>query len=108
MIVHAYGLFWRADEIDWHPGRGARGKFRLLGRKGKYLPILKIGDFREQKGIYILYGNLGAHYIGLTRKQTIGTRLKQHLTDDLQGMWDRFSWFGFRAVLDRIDENGFK
>jgi hypothetical protein len=108
MIIHSYGLFWRADEIDWHPGAGYKGKFRLLGRKGNNKPGLKVSDFREQKGIYILYGNYGARYVGLTRKQTLGGRLKQHLSDEHEEMWDRFSWFGFRAVLRGTDENGFQ
>ncbi len=32
MQVTSYGLFWRADEIEWFPGHGNRNEFRLLGR----------------------------------------------------------------------------
>jgi hypothetical protein len=32
MLIKTYGLFWRAAEIDWHPGNGKTGAFRLLGR----------------------------------------------------------------------------
>lgn len=103
MIVTAYGLFWQVDEIDWHPGKGAKGKFRLLGRIGKYLPSRRVADFREQRGLYILYGNYGPHYAGLVRKQDMGDRLKQHLSDEHEGMWDRFSWFGFCSVLKGKD-----
>ncbi|MGH7039332.1 MAG: GIY-YIG nuclease family protein [Stellaceae bacterium] len=108
MIIRSYGLFWRVDEIEWNPGQGNGKKFRLLGRKGIRRPGLQIADFRDQIGIYILYGNLGAHYVGLTRKQTFGKRLNQHQKDDHKGKWDRFSWFGFRTLLTRTDENGFR
>lgn len=108
MLVREYGLFWRADEIDWTPGRGTRKRFRLLGRCGANRPRLRVSDFRYQQGIYILYGNYGPHYVGLTRKQGLGKRLKDHLADDHAGYWDRFSWFGFCRVLKRSDNMGIR
>ena len=102
-IFHAYGLFWRRDEIDWTPGRGNRSQFQLLGRCGTNRPGLQIADFRSNKGIYILYGDLGPYYAGLTLKQDFGKRLKQHLKDDHQAKWDRFSWFSFQRVLAKRD-----
>lgn len=105
MIIRAYGLFWRVDEINWFPGAGNGGEFRLLGRIGKNHPTVRIADFRDQRGIYILYGDLGPHYAGLVRGQALGSRLKQHMKDHHEGQWDRFSWFGFRAVLeDKLDD----
>lgn len=106
MLIQAYGLFWRTDEINWFPGKGKRGAFRLLGRWGSNLPGLRLADFREQHGIYILYGNYGPHYVGLTRKQALGKRLRDHLDDDHAGAWDRFCWFGFRSVLKAKNDLG--
>lgn len=106
MLIRNYGLFWRASEIDWNPGKGAKGKFRLLGRQGTNSPGLRIADFRNQQGIYILYGEYGPYYVGLTRKQGFGKRLKDHLTDDHEDRWDRFSWFGFCATLKRANRDG--
>jgi hypothetical protein len=83
-----------------------KGGFRLLGRRGANLPGLRVADFRYQQGIYVLYGNYGPHYVGLTRKQGSGKRLKDHLTDQHQDKWDRFSWFGFCAVLKSKDDCG--
>ena len=103
MLIQNYGLFWKVNEIDWFPGNGARG-FRLLGRRGSRAAILELADFRNQKGIYILYGNRGPHYVGLCRKQGLGTRLKQHRSDKHEGKWDRFSWFGFCALLKSRDK----
>ncbi len=96
MRITSYGLFWRRDEIEWAPGRGNRNGFRLLGRLGANRPKLKVADFRHQQGIYILYDEYGPAYVGLTRAQGLGKRLKDHLSDHLADMWDRFSWFGFR------------
>jgi hypothetical protein len=97
MFIKNFGLFWRADEVEWNPGRGAPA-WRLLGRSGTNLPGLRLADFRKQIGIYILYGNLGPYYVGLTKKQGLGKRLQDHLTDGHAGQWDRFSWFGFCAL----------
>ena len=99
MLIRSFGLFWRQSEIDWNPGQGTKGAFRLLGRRGMNSPGLQVADFRNQQGIYILYGNYGPYYVGLTRKQGLGKRLKDHLTDKHRDQWDRFSWFGFRALL---------
>lgn len=104
MFIKNFGLFWRTDEVDWHPGRGARGAFRLLGRQGTHLSGVKLADFRYQHGIYILYGNHGPHYTGLT--QGLGKRLQDHLEDDHTDQWDRFSWFGFKQVLKSVDDHG--
>jgi hypothetical protein len=106
MFIKNFGLFWRADEVDWNPGKGARRAFRLLGRRGERRPGLRLADFRHQQGIYILYGNLGPYYVGLTRKQGLGKRLKDHLTDGHAGQWDRFSWFGFCKALEGRDDDG--
>lgn len=106
MVIRSYGLFWRCDEIDWHSGAGNKKAFRLLGRAGTNLPGLRLADFREQRGIYVLYGNYGPHYVGLTRKLGLGQRLKHHLSDGHADLWDRFSWFGFRSVLKQQDDDG--
>lgn len=105
MLIQNYGLFWRASEINWNPGKGVKD-FRLLGRQGVNKPGLRIADFRNQKGIYILYGNYGAYYVGLTREQGLGKRLKDHLTDGHKNQWDRFSWFGFCATLKPLKASG--
>ena len=108
MIFRCYGLFWRRDEINWEPGKGNKGEFALLGRRGAHQGNIEIADFRNQIGIYILYSDYGPHYVGLTRKQAFGSRLKDHTVDTHWNKWDRFSWFGFRRVLKSRDENGFQ
>lgn len=108
MLIKSFGLFWRADEIDWTPGKGKRKSFRLLGRWGKNAPGLRVTDVRWMQGIYVLYGDYGPHYVGLTRKQGLGKRLKDHLFDEHDGMWDRFCWFGFQKVLERQGDDGLR
>ena len=97
MRITSYGLFWRADEIEWAPGAGARDSFRLLGRLGRNKGTIRVADFRYQHGIYILYDDYGANYVGLSRVG-LGKRLKDHTEDEHAGRWDRFSWFGFRPL----------
>ena len=108
MLIRAYGLFWNADEVDWFPGQGNPGRYMLLGRRGKNLPGLELCDFRKHSGLYILYGNYGPYYVGLAREGSLGGRLKRHQRDRHAGKWDRFSWFGFRAVLNKTDDRGFQ
>jgi hypothetical protein len=104
MFVKCFGLFWRKDEVEWSPGAGK--PFRLLGRRGANRGSIRITDFREQTGIYILYGNHGAYYVGLTH--SIGNRLRDHVYDQHWNQWERFSWFGFRKVQAGRDANGFR
>ncbi len=106
MFIKNFGLFWQRDEVEWFPGQG--GQFRLLGRLGAHSPKLQVTDFRYQRGIYILYGNYGAYYVGLTDKQGLGKRLKDHVQDHHDENWDRFSWFGFNQVLKGKDEYGLR
>ena len=102
MIISSYGLFWRADEVEWYPGHGR--SLELFGRRGKIAPAFQMCNFWWQEGIYILYGNLGSYYGGLTKH--LGYRLRDHIGDSHKGQWDRFSWFGFRRVLKGKDEDG--
>src|SRR5882724_3744808 len=53
VLIKSFGLFWRAEEINWFPGKGNRQAFRLLGRHGKNRPGLRLADFRRQQGIYV-------------------------------------------------------
>jgi hypothetical protein len=94
-FIQCYGLFWDVDEVAWS-GR----EFRLLGRRGSSGANLRVADFRNQIGIYVLYDNYGPYYVGLTRRQPLGNRIKAHLADHHEGLWNRFSWFGFRGVRD--------
>ena len=97
-------MFWDREEVQWAPGAGNAHQFRLLGRVGKVKPRLQVCDFRTQRGIYVLYDDHGARYVGLARGQDIGLRLRDHTRDHLAQTWDRFSWFGFRHVLVGRDE----
>lgn len=59
-------------------------------------------DFREQRGIYVLYSEFETVYIGQTGGgvQRLFVRLRQHLSDHLSERWDRFSWFGTQRVTN--------
>ena len=95
MLIQAYGLFWYRDEVLWKPGAGRSNSFRLLGRRGATRNTIRLADFREERGIYILYGDHGPYYVGLAKDSAIGSRLRTHNQDRHKDKWDRFSWFGF-------------
>lgn len=104
-LITSYGLFWKLDETEWLSVDGHKGKHRLLGRLRKKGSRLRIADFWSQSGIYVLYGNYGLCYIGVSGHE-LGKRIHDHLTDDHAGEWDRFSWFGFREVTEGRDLGG--
>jgi hypothetical protein len=92
-LFQCYGLFWDVDKVVW-----SGAEFRLLGRRGAQGDGLEVCDFRNQVGLYVLHDDYGTYYVGLTRSQPLGKRLRDHLDDHHRGLWDRFSWFGFRRV----------
>jgi hypothetical protein len=59
-------------------------------------------DFRQQQGVYVLYDeNFRIVYVGqagANDQQRLFDRLKQHTKDTLADRWNKFSWFGVRAV----------
>ena len=105
-FIRCYGMFLDRSEVDWSPGPGNANQFRLLGRVGQRRPRLQVCDFRDQRGIYVLYDDHGPIYVGLAREQAIGNRLRAHTRDRHIKSWDRFSWFGFGRVLVGTNDDG--
>lgn len=106
--ISSFGLFWRRSEIDWWPGLGQRGRFKLLGRIGVNRGKIRIADFRTQQGIYVLFDEHGPSYVGLARREKgLGQRLKEHTCDHLENGWDRFCWFGFKPLAASTQLKGF-
>ena len=97
-MIKAFGLFWKADRVDWGtrgPGRAGR----LMGARGRGGGAQAV-DFRQQHGIYALYSDFELVYVGQTGANTgLLGRLNGHRSDHLADRWDRFSWFGTRRVL---------
>ncbi len=56
--------------------------------------------------MYILYNRYGPYYVGVVKADRLGHRLRDHLKDRHGLNWDRFSWFGFRRVLSKVDAGG--
>ena len=93
-LITSFGLFWRLDDTEWQGNAGAKGRGGLVGRRGK-----RKVDFWSMPGVYVLYGNFGAYYSGITTKQGIGQRIRQHNRNKKHhGNFDRFSWFGFGEI----------
>lgn len=91
-IINAFGIYWNRNFVHWKTTPD------LLG-------IQQFGatevNFKDQRGIYLLYDSREIIYVGQAIEQTLGQRLKQHTSDRLSGRWDRFSWFGFYSVNDK-------
>jgi hypothetical protein len=101
-IVRNFGLFWERDQITWGaPGPGNAG--HLCGRRGS--PNDSVVDFREQRGIYVLYEGADIPsqrvvYVGQagSGQNDLFHRLRNHRDYHLWNRWQRFSWLGFLSV----------
>ena len=103
LAIRNFGHFWNRDLVNWgNPGRNRGGDlrgYRIVNRRAR------VTDFREQIGLYVLYGeNREVLYIGQTGSgaRKLFLRLRDHTKDHLRDRWDNFSWFGFR----RVNNNG--
>jgi hypothetical protein len=104
MLFQNYGLFWQADKVKW----GSKGKNNQGSLDGVWASAKREGfvDFREQRGIYVLYDDtFRIIYVGQAGRgqRCLFARLKDHMRDDLAGRWTKFSWFGTRPVNDRYE-----
>jgi hypothetical protein len=106
MLIRNYGLFWRLDQVYWgkqkDPGM-------LMGRRANQARSSAV-NFREQRGIYVLYDDaFRIVYLGQAggrNKARLFGRLKVHKRDHLAQRWSRFSWFGICPVkAAAIDES---
>ena len=90
-LIKLYGEFWNPDIINWGskgPGNGGKMEGEFTLDKKKYR-----ANFRDAQGIYVLYDSFNAVYVGMAFSTSIGSRLKDHLTDRHAGRWDMFSWY---------------
>jgi hypothetical protein len=99
MLIRAFGSDWNPDVVDWGAkGPGNRGhlngRLRVSGKR-------KTVDFWDAKGIYVLHDEFKTVYVGQAFRQTLGPRLRDHLTDRFAGRWDMFSWFSLSSVTKR-------
>lgn len=92
IAIKAYGMYWERTLVEW-----SRSTPRLLGQQYQNADPV---DHYEQRGLYVLYDHRTVVYAGRATAAAIGIRLKDHTVDRLRSRWDRFSWFGFRGVLE--------
>ena len=88
--LRAFGMFWQRSLVSW------TGAAKLFGRQGAGATNV---NFANQVGVYLLHDRERVIYIGRAT-DTLFARLKSHTVDRIGGRWDRFSWFGLRAVED--------
>jgi hypothetical protein len=90
-LINAFGMFWARQRVLW------TAPAKILGQQQ---PGSKPVDFAGEKGVYLLHDGREVVYVGRTTEQPLGIRLRQHVSDRLNGRWDRFSWFGVYPVAD--------
>jgi hypothetical protein len=95
-LINAFGMYWARSNVLWSSNP------RILGQQQ---PGSKPVDFCCQRGVYLLHDGRAVVYVGRTTDQPLGTRLKQHVVDRLNGRWDRFSWFGVYPVAESGELN---
>lgn len=95
-LINAFGMYWSRHNVLW------TFTPKILGQQQ---PGSTAVDFCNQKGVYLLHDGRTVVYIGRTTEQPLGIRLRQHITDRLNGRWDRFSWFGVYSVADDASLN---
>ncbi len=88
-VIHAFGMYWQRELVVWKNEPKLYGKQQIKSK-----PV----DFGAQIGLYILYDNHRAIYVGRATDRPLGRRLYEHTLDRLSGRWNRFSWFGFHEV----------
>ncbi|MEZ5065906.1 MAG: HTH domain-containing protein [bacterium] len=88
-VVRAFGMYWRRDRVAW------TSRPAILGVQSKGADAV---DFCDQIGVYLLHDRRDIVYVGRASERPLGRRIQEHTFDRLEGRWDRFSWFGLRAV----------
>jgi hypothetical protein len=91
-LINAFGMFWSRDRVHWKTSMPSLLGVQQSGSK----PV----NFTAQAGVYLLYDGRSVVYVGKVTQPRMGLRLFEHTRDRLTGRWDRFSWFGVRAVRD--------
>lgn len=97
-MIQTYGLHWHINKVYWGKQKSPGLLLGSASRKAKSIAI----NFRDQRGIYILYANYQIVYIGQagSGQNRLLNRLREHRRDHLAERWDRFSWFGTKRVLE--------
>jgi HB1/ASXL restriction endonuclease-like protein with HTH domain len=88
-LINAFGMYWARSAVQWTASP------KVLGQQQ---PGSTPVDFFGQRGVYLLHDGRAVVYVGRTTEQSLGTRLRQHTLDRLNGRWNRFSWFGVFPV----------
>jgi hypothetical protein len=91
-IITCYGKLWNRYDVNLMPSA------QIMGCQ---IPASPKVNFAEQAGIYALHlNNETVTYIGQTGERTLGECLFDHTRGRMNGLFEKFSFYGFRPVLD--------
>ena len=71
ILIKTYGEFWNPELVNWD------NSWRLLGKRRADFRGPDV-DVYEERGVYVLYKDYQAVYVGKADKQSIGYRLQLH------------------------------
>lgn len=98
MLIRGYGEFWSPEVVHWGERGRSRGELPGVARPPSGGP--HDVDVWEAMAIYVLWKNYQPVYVGkATGQRGLGPRLRDHLTDRLNGRWDLFSWYSLSKPL---------
>jgi len=108
LLIHNYGLFWKAADVWWGRKKNAGHLFGRAMPQGRIRSPNDFDsesdkvDFRSQRGVYVLYDDtFSLLYVGKAgagKDNRLFDRLKAHTVDPLANRWTMFSWFGVLRV----------
>ena len=98
VVIPCYGVYWDRSLVAWDAEQMLLGASGASGEDAV--------DFAGQTGVYLLYQWPRVNYVGRAASGNLYQRLRTHNADPKKGPWDKFSWFGLRAVGDngQLDE----
>lgn len=94
MLIKAYGLQWKPEEIYENNIHSSRKSFRGLVKKGNKKYEI---DFWKAKGIYALFYDFEIVYIGKVTENRLGTRIASHWRYRKE-QWNTFSFYSFSDI----------
>lgn len=91
MLISTFGTLWNPDVVDWGPA-DKKSRPKLWGSMVYNKKKITI-DVCDGIGIYVLYKDYEIVYVGRAAGATLSGRLKNHLTNRMEGRWDSFSFY---------------
>lgn len=95
MIINAYGLHWKPEEI-FKKIKGIPSRKRFYGKVKRNKRYYEI-DFWKARGVYALFKSFELVYVGKVPNMSLGSRIRNHWRN-MGEHWDSFSFYCFSDI----------